>query len=71
MLQDCVLVFRTLSLRQGKLYFKTELGCHLKAIQIKIFSSHAQNFTKQTNSEPEVRLHDYKLHTAATKTVNE
>lgn len=69
------LQFQSLGLclyRQGKLYFKTAFKCHLKAIQIKIDSSHAQNSTKKMkNSEPEVSLHDYKLHTAATKTVNE
>lgn len=73
MLQDwvLVLVFRTFLYRQSKLYFKTAFKCHLKAIQIQIFSSHAQNFTKQMNSEPEVRLHDYKLYTAATDLINE
>lgn len=58
--------------RQDKSYFKSAFKYHLKAIQIQIYSSHAQNSTKKLkNSEPEVSLHCYKLHTVATQTVNE
>ena len=58
--------------RQGKPYFKSAFKYHLQAIQIQIYSSHAQNSTRKLkNSEAEVSLYYCKLHAAATQTVNE
>jgi len=62
---------QTVEDRQGKPYFKSAFKCHLKAIQIQIYS-HAQNSTKKLKkSESKVSLFYCKLHSAATLLMNE